>query len=104
MTRAQVLVCRGPDCASRGAQDVVTEVAWEVDRQGLGEDVVQTLCGCVAPLCGRGPVLLSYPGGAWYVGVRPEDAREIVAEDLGGGRPVERLLALRLGEPERAAP
>jgi len=25
------------------------------------DDVVQTQCGCVGPLCGRGPVVLSYP-------------------------------------------
>jgi NADP-reducing hydrogenase subunit HndC len=88
---------------SRGAQDVVTEVAWEVERHGLVDDVVQTECGCVAPLCGRGPVVLSYPAGAWYAGVRPEDVPEIVAEDLAAGRPVERLLALRLAATDGAA-
>jgi (2Fe-2S) ferredoxin len=96
VTRAQVLVCRGPDCAARGAQDVYTAVALEVDRLGLTGEVVQTQCGCVAPLCGRGPVVLSYPGGAWYAGVAPEDAPDLVAEDLAAGRPVERLLAMRL--------
>ena len=94
--RAHVLICRGPDCASRGAQDVYTAVAAEADRQGAGEDVVQGQSGCVGPVCGRGPVVCCYPTGAWYVDVRPEDAEEIVREDLGAGRAVERLIGERV--------
>lgn len=94
--RGHVLICRGPDCASRGAQDVYTAVAAEAERQGLPEDVTQGQCGCVGPVCGRGPVVCCYPTGAWYVDVRPEDAEEIVREDLAAGRPVERLIAARV--------
>ncbi len=94
--RAQVLVCRGPDCASRGAQEVYTAVADAVAAAGLADDVVQTQCGGVGPLCGRGPVVLSYPSGCWYAGVAPGDAEQIVADDVAGGRPVERLVAVRL--------
>ncbi len=96
MTRAHVLVCRGPDCASRGAQDVYTALAWEVERQGLSEEVVQTQCGCVAPLCGAGPVVCSYPSGAWYAPVTPGDVPEIVERDLAGGEAVEHLAAAQL--------
>ena len=64
--RAHVLVCRGPDCSARGAQEVYTAVAWEIERQGLSDEVVQTQSGCVGPLCGGGPVVCCYPTGAWY--------------------------------------
>jgi (2Fe-2S) ferredoxin len=95
--RAHVLVCRGPDCASRGAQEVYSALAAEAHRRGLSdEEVVQTQCGCVGPVCGTGPVVLCYPSGAWYTGVAPEDAAEIVAVDLDGGGVVERLAAVRL--------
>ena len=95
--RAHVLVCRGPDCASRGAQDVYTAVAAETHRRGLGdEEVVQTQCGCVGPVCGTGPVVLCYPTGAWYTGVAPEDVADIVASDLEDGAVVEHLAAARL--------
>ncbi len=95
--RAQVLVCRGPDCASRGAQDTYTAIAHEAHRRGLSdEEVVQTQCGCVGPVCGRGPVVLCYPTGAWYAGVTPEDAAEIVERDLERGEVVERLAAIRV--------
>ena len=96
MTRAHVLVCRGPDCISRGAQDVYTEVASQVFAQGLSHDVVQTQCGCVAPLCGHGPVICSYPSGVWYAGVTPADVAGIVSDDLGRGEAVEHLVAARL--------
>ena len=96
MTKAHVLVCRGPDCLSRGAQDVYTEMASQVFARGLSEDVVQTQCGCVAPLCGRGPVVCCYPSGAWYAGVTPAGVTEIVSTDLAGGGVVGDLLAARL--------
>jgi (2Fe-2S) ferredoxin len=97
--RAQVLVCRGPDCASRGAQEVYTAIAAEAHRRGLSdEEVVQTQCGCVGPVCGSGPVVLCYPTGAWYTGVSAADAAEIVARDLEDGEVVERLAAVRLEE------
>jgi (2Fe-2S) ferredoxin len=95
--RAHVLVCRGPDCTSRGAQDTYTAVALECAEAGLLDDVVQTQTGCVGPLCGSGPVVCCYPSGAWYAGVGPEDAGELVRHDLADGRPVERLLAARVG-------
>lgn len=98
MTRAHVLVCRGPDCTSRGAQDVYTEMAAQRHARGLEEDeVVQSQTGCISPLCGRGPVVCCYPTGAWYAPVGVADVAEIVARDLGEGAVVERLAAGRLG-------
>lgn len=94
--RAHALVCRGPDCTSRGGQEVYTALAWELERLGLSGDVVQTQCGCVAPLCGGGPVVCCYPSGAWYAGVTPADAAAIAEHDLGGGEVVGDLLAARL--------
>lgn len=97
MARAHVLVCRGPDCSSRGAQAVYTALASELHARGVADtDVVQGQCGCVGPLCGRGPVVCSYPSGAWYAPVAAADVAEIVAADLTGGAVVDRLAALRL--------
>ena len=97
VTRAHVLVCRGPDCTSRGAQDVYTEMAAQRHAQGLEEDeVVQSQTGCIGPLCGQGPVVCCYPTGAWYAPVGVADVAEIVARDLGEGAVVERLEARRL--------
>jgi (2Fe-2S) ferredoxin len=43
-------------------------------------------------------VVCSYPSGAWYAAVAPTDAAEIVRDDLGAGRPVERLMAMRVSD------
>jgi (2Fe-2S) ferredoxin len=96
MTRAHLLVCRGPDCSARGAQDVYTALADAVHERGLSDEVTQTQCGCVGPVCGGGPVVCCYPSGAWYAPVATGDAAELVREDLDGGRVVERLVAARL--------
>ena len=96
MTRAHLLVCRGPDCAARDAQDVYTALADAVEERGLSGEVTQTQSGCVGPLCGEGPVVCCYPTGAWYGAVTAGDAADIVRDDLEGGRVVERLVAVRL--------
>jgi (2Fe-2S) ferredoxin len=97
MTRAHLLICRGPDCMSRGAQDTYTAFTREMALLGLPEDeVVQTQCGCVGPMCGSGPTVCVYPDGVWYGGVDSGGAREIVTQHIRDGRPVERLVAGRL--------
>ena len=93
MTRTHLLVCRGPDCTSRGSHEVYTRFATEVHEAGLDDVVVQTQTGCVGPLCGNGPVVCCYPTGAWYTGVAPDDVPEIVSRDLARGEIVERLEA-----------
>jgi len=37
-------------------------------------------------------MVVIYPQNRWYAGVSPDDTDEIVAGDLVGDRPVERLL------------
>lgn len=96
MTRAHLLVCRGPDCAARDAQDVYTALADAVEERGLSGEVTQTQCGCVGPVCGSGPVVCCYPTAAWYAPVTPADVAEIVRSDLTEGRVVTRLEAGRL--------
>jgi (2Fe-2S) ferredoxin len=96
VTRAHVLVCRGPDCASRGSQAVYTRMAAELPRLGIDEEVTQTSSGCIGPLCGRGPVVCCYPTGAWYAGVGPDDVTEIAERDVAGGEVVDRLRAARI--------
>jgi (2Fe-2S) ferredoxin len=97
LTRAHLLICRGPDCMSRGAQATYTAFTRELAALGLSEDeVVQTQCGCVGPMCGSGPTVCVYPEGTWYGAVTADDAPEIVREHIGEGRPVERLIVQRL--------
>jgi (2Fe-2S) ferredoxin len=98
--RHHLFICenRRPDgtprgsCAARGGEAVRQAFKAELVRRGLTEEIRANSAGCL-DLCAQGPVVVVYPEGAWYVGVRPEDVVEIVERHLVGGSPVTRLLA-----------
>ena len=84
--------------------EVVRALKKELKRQGLGKQVVNgekrrtqvQACDCLdlCKQCKKGPgaALLIYPEGTAYGSVRPEDAAELVAQHLGQGKAVKRLL------------
>lgn len=106
--RHHLFVCenrRPPDarrgsCAARGGEAVRAAFKEELARRGLNREIRANGAGCL-DLCEQGPVVVVYPEGTWYVGVRPEDVAEIVEEHLVGGRPVARLLAPTFEPPSR---
>ncbi len=77
-------------CAARGGEAVREALKAAVGAGGLKRQVRINAAGCLDQ-CEHGPVVVVYPEGVWYGFVRPEDAPEIVASHLAGGRPVERL-------------
>jgi (2Fe-2S) ferredoxin len=85
-------------CAARGGEAVKQAFKAELARRGLSKEIRANSAGCL-DLCEQGPVVVVYPEGTWYVGVRPEDVAEIVEQHLVGGRPVERLRARTFGPP-----
>jgi (2Fe-2S) ferredoxin len=85
-------------CAARGGEAVRQAFKAELARRGLNTEIRANSAGCL-DLCEQGPVVVVYPEGTWYVGVRPEDVAEIVEEHLVGGRPVERLQARTFERP-----
>lgn len=87
----QVLVCRGPRCTAKGAEEglrglLLGLVAADVS----GVQVVQT--GCLEP-CNHAPVVCVQPDGEWYGEVDGSAARRIVEDHLAGGVPVADLRA-----------
>jgi (2Fe-2S) ferredoxin len=40
-----------------------------------------------------GPVVVVYPDGVWYAGVKQEDVEEIFESHFVNGKPVRRLIA-----------
>lgn len=79
-----------PSCTVDGKSDLHTQLKKLADEAGLGARVRINKSGCLDQ-CEHGPMVVVYPEAVWYGNVRPEDATEIVAEHLVGGRPVERL-------------
>lgn len=97
--RHHLLVCRGPRCSARGADETYREILRSLVMAGLTDaDVLMAQTGCLFP-CNHGPVAVVHPDGTWYGPVRPDGAERLVREHLGAGRPVDDLRIPRTPAP-----
>lgn len=80
-----------PACGPRGGVEVLAGLREAVARNPDLWDTAVTGCECLGP-CFDGPNAVVYPEGTWYAGLGIADVAGIVAEHLGAGRPVERLV------------
>ena len=92
-----VLVCGGTACCSSGGTTVVETFKKELEAAGLKDKVQVVVTGCLG-FCEQGPIVKILPQGTFYVQVKAEDVKEIVAEHLVKGRVVQRLCY----DPEQA--
>ena len=86
-----VLVCGGTGCQSSQSALILENLKKEVAACNLENDVQVILAGCFG-FCEKGPIVKIMPDNTFYVGVKPEDAKELVAEHIIKGRKVQRLL------------
>ena len=86
-----ILVCGGTACESAKADDIYKSLVEEIEKNGLKDDVQIVKTGCFG-FCEKGPIVKVLPEEAFYVEVKPSDAKEIVAENIIKGRLVKRLL------------
>ncbi len=77
-------------CSAKGSEAVLEAFKAEVVSRGMKGTVRANRAGCLDQ-CSHGPVVVIYPEGVWYVGVKPTDVPEIVAAMVKGLK-VERLL------------
>ena len=89
--RSHVLVCGGTGCTSGGSDKVLETLREGIKANGLDKEITVVQTGCHG-MCEAGPIVIVYPEGTFYTHVKPQDAKEIVAENLRKGRVVERLL------------
>ncbi|MCQ2389345.1 MAG: NAD(P)H-dependent oxidoreductase subunit E, partial [Kiritimatiellae bacterium] len=85
-----VLICGGTACCSGGADKLVAEFENCLKEAGLADKVQVVKTGCLG-FCEQGPIVKILPQGTFYVQVKQEDVKEIVAEHLVKGRVVQRL-------------
>ena len=78
-------------CSASCSWDVLAALNRELEAQGAAGNVQVTTCGCLG-LCDEGPVMMVYPDGIWYRGVKMPDVPEIVTSHLRSGKPVSRLV------------
>jgi NADH-quinone oxidoreductase subunit F/NADP-reducing hydrogenase subunit HndC len=62
----------------------------EAEKQGVKDKVQIIKTGCFG-FCERGPIVKVLPENSFYVDVKPEDAEEIIREQVKGGKEIERL-------------
>ena len=86
-----ILVCGGTGCESNKGDEIYQALQKEAELQGVKNDVQVVKTGCFG-FCEKGPIVKVLPQESFYVEVKPEDAKEIIAEQVVKGREVKRLL------------
>lgn len=77
-------------CDPEGSEELQKLFKSEVKKHGLQPLVRANKAGCLDQ-CELGPVVVIYPQGIWYGGVRPKDVPRIVEETIVKGRVIEEL-------------
>ena len=86
-----ILVCGGTGCESSNADLIYKNLLEEAKNFGVEDKVQIVKTGCFG-FCEKGPIVKVLPEDSFYVEVKPEDAKEIIAEQIVKGREVKRLL------------
>lgn len=86
-----ILVCGGTACESSRSEEIYRNLIKEAEALGVSRDVQVVKTGCFG-FCEKGPIVKVLPSESFYVEVKPEDAHEIIAEQVVKGREVNRLL------------
>jgi NADP-reducing hydrogenase subunit HndC len=89
--KINILVCGGTACRSSQSQLLTEQLRSEIKSQGLDDYANVVTTGCFG-FCEKGPIVKLIPDDAFYTGVKPSDAKEIVEEHIVKGRKVLRLL------------
>ncbi|MDR1420270.1 MAG: 4Fe-4S binding protein [Treponema sp.] len=86
-----ILTCGGTACESNKGAEIYERLIAEAEKQNVRGEVQIVKTGCFG-FCERGPIVKVLPEESFYVDVKPEDAPEIIAEQIVKGREVKRLL------------
>ncbi|MDR2103800.1 MAG: NAD(P)H-dependent oxidoreductase subunit E, partial [Treponema sp.] len=86
-----ILTCGGTACESNKGIEIYERLIAEAEKQGVKAEVQIVKTGCFG-FCERGPIVKVLPEESFYVDVKPDDAQEIIAEQILKGREVKRLL------------
>jgi NADH:ubiquinone oxidoreductase subunit F (NADH-binding)/(2Fe-2S) ferredoxin/Pyruvate/2-oxoacid:ferredoxin oxidoreductase delta subunit len=85
-----MLVCGGTGCESSQADKIYKNLRASAEAHGVGESCQIVKTGCFG-FCEKGPIVKVLPEENFYVEVKPEDAEEIISEQIVKGRRVDRL-------------
>jgi NADH:ubiquinone oxidoreductase subunit F (NADH-binding)/(2Fe-2S) ferredoxin/NAD-dependent dihydropyrimidine dehydrogenase PreA subunit len=88
--KISVSICAGTGCRAHGSLEVFEEFRRQLSERGLAEVGVRAT-GCHG-FCERGPLVVVFPKGIFYHGVKPKDVGDIIEKTVIGGESVESLL------------
>ncbi|MCQ2579191.1 MAG: NADH-quinone oxidoreductase subunit NuoF [Treponemataceae bacterium] len=86
-----ILVCGGTGCESSNSDLIYKNLIQEAKNNNVADKVQVVKTGCFG-FCERGPIVKVLPEDSFYVDVKPEDAADIIKEQVVKGREVTRLL------------
>ncbi len=89
--KMHLLVCGGTGCRASQSDAILENLKSVLAENNLDNDVQVVKTGCFG-FCEKGPIVKVMPDNTFYTQVKPEDAKEIVAEHVIKGRKVNRLL------------
>lgn len=89
--KRHIVVCGGTGCLSSNSQEIVEALNKEIKAHKLTSKVTVNIVGCFG-FCSQGPFVKIYPEDTLYHGVKPEDAKKIIEEDIINNKIVEELL------------
>ena len=83
LTKVQkiVFICNGGTCSNGGADPNTLALRAQLTQLSMDDEVHTVRTKCMGQ-CTSGPIVFIHPEGAWYGGVTPEIAREIVTQHL----------------------
>ncbi len=103
MHRIHILIAMDPHTIAQGARSVKDALLKDISLAGLSEEVKVVETGSLG-IYNKGVVMVVFPDGVYYAGVKPEDVSEIVSEHLVKGRAVERLQYAAAPTAEKESP
>jgi len=86
-----ILVCGGTGCESSNSDGIYNNLITEAKAAGVIDKVQIVKTGCFG-FCEKGPIVKVLPEDTFYVEVKPQDAKDIINEQIVKGREVTRLL------------
>jgi len=92
-------------CIQNGSGNLKAAFKQALKERGLLASIRPNGAGCL-DACEYGPVVVVYPEGVWYGGVKESDVEEIIDVHLIGGQPVHRLMIRdpKFGQPPVTSP
>ena len=76
-----ILVCGGTACESSNSKLIFENLKKEAKDLGVENEVQIVQTGCFG-FCEKGPIVKVLPEDSFYVNVKPEDAHDIIAEQI----------------------